>query len=157
MVQKPKIQYIGQFYVHGSEAKKLELLEQKKKARNKLPMARLQQIETIYVDPVALVAMAVAVVMLVVMLVGALQIHRDWQEYERVCGYMSYLNKRNAELTQEYHSKYDIEEVRTKAMALGLVPKAEVETMSVSVHIPEPEPEVSRIEEIKDFLEGLFA
>ena len=42
-------------------------------------------------------------------------------------------------------------------MALGLVPKAEVETMSVSVHIPEPEPEVSRIEEIKDFLEGLFA
>ena len=46
MVQKPKIQYIGQFYVHGSEAKKLELLEQKKKARTKLPLARLQQIET---------------------------------------------------------------------------------------------------------------
>ena len=157
MTQKPKIQYIGQFYVHGSEAKKLELLEQKKKARTKLPLARLQQIETIYVDPVALVAMAVAVVMLVVMLVGALQIHRDWQEYERVSDYTSYLNKRNAELTQEYHSKYDIEEVRTKAMALGLVPKAEVETMSVSVHIPEPEPEVRRIEEIKDFLEGLFA
>ena len=156
MVQKPKIQYIGQFYVHGSEAKKLELLE-KKQAKTKLPLARLQQIETIYVDPVALVAIAVAVVMLVVMLVGALQIHQDWAEYERVSDYMSYLNKRNAELTQEYHGKYDIEAVRTKAVALGLVPKEEVQTMSVSVHIPEPEPEVSRIEEIKDFLEGLFA
>ena len=30
MVQKPKIQYIGQFYVHGSEAIALELEEQRK-------------------------------------------------------------------------------------------------------------------------------
>ena len=36
MNQKPKIQYIGQFYIHGSEARALELQEQKKQAENNL-------------------------------------------------------------------------------------------------------------------------
>ena len=30
MTRKPEIQYIGQFYVHGSEARALELQEKKK-------------------------------------------------------------------------------------------------------------------------------
>ena len=74
MVQKPKIQYIGQFYVHGSEARALEQQEQKKKAKTKLPLARLERIEKIYVDPVALAGIAVAVVMLAVMVLGAVQL-----------------------------------------------------------------------------------
>ena len=40
MVQKPKIQYVGQFYVHGSEARKLELQQEKKKAKTSLPAVR---------------------------------------------------------------------------------------------------------------------
>lgn len=155
MVQKPKIQYIGQFYVHGSEARQLE--QERKKAKTKLPLARLQQIEKIYVDPVALMGIAVAVVMLAVMLVGALQIKDDWAEYERMSTYVSQLKRENAELAQEYRASYDLEDIRTKANALGLVSKEEVQTMAVTVTIPEPAPKVSRIQEIKAFLEGLFA
>ena len=45
MNQKPKIQYVGQFYVHGSEARQLQLQEQKRQAKTKLPLARIQKIE----------------------------------------------------------------------------------------------------------------
>lgn len=157
MVQKPKIQYIGQFYVHGSEARQLELEQQRKKAKTSLPLARLQKMEKIYVDPVALVGIAVAVVMLVVMMIGALQIRSDWAEYERVSAYVSQLKRENAEKTHEYRASYDLEDIRIKATAMGLVPKEELQTMTVTVTIPEPEPEISRIDEIKWFLEGLFA
>ena len=95
MVQKPKIQYIGQFYVHGSEAKKLEL-QQQRTARFRQPIEKLQKIERIYVDPVALVGIAVAVVMLVTMVLGALQIRNDWMEYNEVASYVSWLKAEKA-------------------------------------------------------------
>ncbi len=155
MVQKPKIQYVGQFYVHGSEARKLE--QPVKKNKTVLPLKKLQQIETIYVDPVALVGIAVAVLMLAVMLLGTMQLQEDWAEYKRLSGYVSNLNQENARLTQEYHDSFDLEEVRTKALALGMVPKSDVERRSVTVRLPEPKPQISRIDEIRGFLEGLFA
>lgn len=157
MAQKPKIQYIGQFYVHGSEARALALEEQKKQAKTKLPLARLQQIEKIYVDPVALVGIVVAVVMLVTMVIGALQLKEDWADYARMSSYVSQLKLDNAQKTVEYRSGYDLEDIRTKALAMGLVPREEVETMTIAVSIPESEPEPGRMEQIKWFLEGLFA
>ena len=156
MNQKPKIQYVGQFYVHGSEAKKLEL-QQQRTARFRQPIEKLQQIERIYVDPVALVGIVVAVVMLVTMVMGALQIRRDWEEYNAVSSYVSWLKEQKAEKQIDYRKAYDLEDIATKAHALGLVPKSEVKTMTVTVVVPEPEPEVSRIEEIKGFLEDMFA
>ena len=45
MNQKPKIQYVGQFYVHGSEARALQLQQEKRQAKTKLPLARIQRIE----------------------------------------------------------------------------------------------------------------
>ena len=59
MVRKPDIQYVGQFYVYGSEAKQLAQQTEKKKARTRLPLERLQNIQKVYVDPVALVGMVV--------------------------------------------------------------------------------------------------
>ena len=156
MVQKPKIQYIGQFYVHGSEAKKLEL-QQQRTARFRQPIEKLQKIERIYVDPVALVGIAVAVVMLVTRVLGALQIRNDWMEYNEVASYVSWLKAEKAEKQIAYRKAYDLEDITTKAHALGLVPKSEVKTATVTVVLPEPEPEVSRIEEIKSFLEDMFA
>ena len=40
---------------------------------------------------------------------------------------------------------------------MGMVPKSELQTMTVSVTVPEREPELTRMEEIRFFLEGLFA
>ena len=157
MNQKPKIQYVGQFYVHGSEARQLQFQEEKRQAKTKLPLARIQKIEKVYVDPVALAGIAVAVVMLVTMVLGAIQIKRDWDQYERVSTYVSELKKENARKNHAYRLSYDLKDIESKALAMGLVPKSELQTMTVSVTVPEPEVALTRMEEIKYFLEGLFA
>ena len=157
MNQKPKIQYVGQFYVHGSEARKLQLQEEKRQAKTKLPLARIQAIEKIYVDPVALAGIAVAVLMLVTMVLGAIQLKKDWDQYEQVSAYVSELKRENARMSHVYRSSYDLEDIKTKALSMGMVPKSELQTMAVTVTMPEPEVEPTRMEEIRFFLEGLFA
>ncbi|MCI7019525.1 MAG: hypothetical protein MR913_06915 [Clostridiales bacterium] len=157
MNQKPKIQYVGQFYIHGSEARQLELQEKKKRAKSKLPMERLHKAEVIYLDPVAIFGITVALIMLAVMIVGAVRIHADWQEYRVMSDYVSRLNSENAQLQADYRSQYDLEDIRVKAAALGMVPKSELEKRTVYVTVPQPEPEMTWLEEIQWFLNGLFA
>lgn len=156
MNQKPKIQYVGQFYIHGSEARQLELQEKKKRAKSKLPMERLHKAEVIYLDPVAIFGITVALIMLAVMIVGAVRIHADWQEYRVMSDYVSRLNSENAQLQADYRSQYDLEDIRVKAAALGMVPKSELEKRTVYVTVPQPEPEMTWLEEIQWFLNGLF-
>ena len=157
MNQKPKIQYVGQFYVHGSEARQLQLQEQKRQAKTKLPMARIQKIEKIYLDPVALIGIAVSVVMLVTMILGAVQIKRDWDQYEQVAAYVSELKRDNARKSHAYRASYDLDDIKNKALAMGMVPKSDLQTVAVEVTMPEPEAVLTRSEEIRLFLEGLFA
>ena len=157
MSQKPKIQYVGQFYIHGSEARQLELQEKKKQAKSKLPLERLRKIEGVFLDPVAIFGIVTALVMLTVMILGVLQIRDDWEEYRVMSNYVSRLNSENAQLQADYRSQYDLEDIRVKAQALGMVPKSELEVRTVYVTIPQPEPEMTWLEEIQWFLSGLFA
>ena len=157
MSQKPKIQYVGQFYIHGSEARQLELQEKKKQAKSKLPLERLRKMEVIYLDPVAIFGIVTALVMLTVMVLGVLQIRDDWEDYRAMSNYVSRLNSENAELRADYRSRYDLEDIRVKAQALGMVPKSELEVRKVYVTIPQPEPEMTWLEEIQWFLSGLLA
>ena len=157
MSQKPKIQYVGQFYIHGSEARQLELQEKKTRAKSKLPLERLRKVEVVYLDPVAIFGIVTALVMLTVMILGVLQIRDDWEEYRVMSNYVSRLNSENAQLQADYRSQYDLEGIRVKAQALGMVPKSELEVRTVYVTIPQPEPEMTWLEEIQWFLSGLFA
>ena len=71
--------------------------------------------------------------------------------------YVSYLNKANARLEETYRSGYNLEDIRNKALAMGLVPVEELERRTVTVTVPEKEPEVSRIQQWRETLENLFA
>ena len=157
MNQKPKIQYVGQFYIHGSEARQLELQEKKKQAKGRLPLERLRKAEAIYLDPVAILGIVAALVLLAAMTLGALQILEDWQEYRTMSSYVTWLNSENAIKTAEYRTKYDLEDIRMKAQALGMVPREELEISHVYVTVPQPEPEMTWWEEVQWFFEGLFA
>ena len=157
MVQKPKIQYIGQFYVHGSEARALELEQQKKQTKTKLPLAKLETIEKIYVDPVALVAIGVAVFMLAVMIFGAVQLQQDWVAYQQMHDYVTDLKVENAQLTHIYQGGYDLEDIEMKALAMGLVPKSELKTMTVTITIPEKEPVLTWDQKVVRFWNELWA
>ena len=157
MAQKPKIQYVGQFYVHGSEARALQLEEERKKAKARRPLARLQQVELIYVDPVAVVSIAVSLIMLATMLTGVLALKSDWAEYEQMATYVSFLNKQNAKLEKEYREGYNLEDIEAKALALGLVPRDQLENRTVTVTMPVEEPEISRVDMIRQYFEDMFA
>lgn len=157
MAQKPKIQYVGQFYVHGSEARALQLEEERKKAKARSPMARLQQVQLIYVDPVAIVSIVVSVIMLATMLTGVMALKQDWAEYEQMSAYVSYLNKQNAKLEKEYRAGYDLADIQSKALALGLVEKDQLPSRDVYVTIPVKEAEPSRVDQIRQYFEDMFA
>jgi len=157
MTKKPEIQYIGQFYVHGSAARQLEVLPEKRKPRTRLPKAKLERIEKIYVDPVALVAVAVAVFMLISMVVGVMQVKNDWAEYQELSGYLHQLKTTNHEKTLKFRSTYTLEDIRVKATALGMIPKAEAESIIVSVSLPRPAPAPTWSDNVRWFLSGLFA
>ena len=157
MSQKPKIQYVGQFYIHGSEARQLEQEAKRKQAKSKLPLERLRSVREISLDPVAIGGILVSLVLLAVMIVGALQLKTDWANYRVMDSYVSRLSSQNAKLTEEYRSQYDLEDIRSKAEALGMVPREELQTRSVYVTVPQPEPEPTWWENLQWFLEGLFA
>ena len=159
MIQKPKIQYIGQFYTHGSEARKLELEQeqQKRKAKTKLPLAKLEKIEVVYIDPVAVIGIAVALVMLITMVVGATQLKTDWESYNIMSGYVSRLKLENAKLTDRYRAGYDLDDIASKAQAMGLVAAEELATTTIQVTLPEPEHVTTWEEELVWFWNGLWA
>ena len=157
MNQKPKIQYIGQFYVHGSEARALELQEQKKQAKTKLPLAKLESIREIRVDPVAMVAIAVAVFMLAVMVLGAVQLQNDWIAYNQMADYVHQLRSENIQKTVIYRAGYDLNDIEMKALAMGLVPVSELKTVSITLTPPEVQPEMTWDQKVVRFWNGLWA
>ncbi len=159
MAQKPEIQYIGQFYVHGSEARALQL-QQKQAARQKkaeLPQPQIQRIRKVQVDVLAIVSLLMAVVLLVVMVSGVMQLQEAWQELRIAQQYVSELETANRSLTVRFRSAYDLEQVRSAALAMGMIPAAEASTMKVRVTVPQPEPERTVIDDMVWFLEGLLA
>lgn len=157
MVQKPEIQYIGQFYVYGSEARQAAPKQSQRKSKYLLPEIRPQREQWIYVDPVALCAMVVAVVMLVALALGALQISESWREYDAMEQYLVELKKENSQLEHTYREGFVLEEIESAALALGMIPATEVEVIPVKVTVPEPEAEPTAWDEIVWFLTGLFA
>ena len=157
MNQKPKIQYIGQFYVYGSEARALEQQNQTRKPKTTLPVEKLAKIQKIYVDPVALIAIAVSVFMLATMIVGVQQLRTDWEEYQVVADHVHTLREDNHTKTEQMRQLYDRAAIRNKAETMGLIPKAEAERMTVTVTAPEIAPEPTWWENAVWFVKGMFA
>ena len=161
MAQKHEIQYVGQFYIHGSEARKLAEEQKKNRAQNVLPLERLKSIQKIYVDPVALIGLAVAVFMAVTMVLGAMNIRQAWDAYEDMQDHLTQLKDKNASLSLKYTDGYDLAEIEAAAITLGLVPKENLTTIPVQVTVPEIPEEPTAWEAFKDYVEwfvdGLFA
>lgn len=156
MARKPEIQYIGQFYVYGSEAKKVEPAQKPKKAKTTLPEAKPQVVREIALDPVAICGVLVAAMMIISMILGAVHIQDAWDQYEGARHYLTGVRVEHTALTHQYSSSYNLEEIRTMAETMGLVPVEQLQTIQLQVTIPEPEPEPTIWDDIRWFLEGLF-
>ena len=159
MALKPEIQYIGQFYLHGSEAKAVAVKQEpeKKQSEYKLPLHRFEKVQKIHVDPLAICSILRAAVLLVGMVAGTLQIQSAWQDLEAANRYVYNLETIHRQKLSEYRASFDPEEVRATAVTMGMIPVAEAKTMGITVTIPEPAAEPTLWEDIAWFLEGLFA
>lgn len=157
MAQKPEIQYIGQFYIYGSEAKKLAEKKEQKKAKTQLPVQRVERVRKVYVDPLAIASLCVAAVMLVTMVMGALSLQGAWEDLEIARQRVYELQNDNLVLASEYRSGYNLSEVRSAALALGMIPAEEAQLMHINVSVPVQQPEPTLLDDIVWFLEGLFA
>lgn len=155
MIQKPKIQYVGQFYIYGSEAQALK--EKQKKARTRLPVARPVPVNEIWVEPTAIFSILLAAALLVTMAVGVLRLYGDLRSYTVMADYVDELAQENTRLRETYREGLDLNEVENRAKALGLVSVDEVEKRTIRLTVPAPQPEETLWDDIQWFFRGLFA
>ncbi len=155
MARKPDIQYV-RFYTDGSTARKLEVQSpQKHKAAN--PRPKKQQGYVIYVDPLAVAGILLAVLMLISMLVGSIQLAVAKQQLSDTQAYVTTLRQGNEQLQRTYEEGYDLSEVEKSALALGMIPASQAQTITVQVEEETVVEEVTFWDRLSMKLEELFA
>ena len=154
MARQPDIQYI-RFYTDGSAARKVAPVAPLKTI--KLPKIKLKKRVTLQIDPLAVAGIVMAAVMMVLMVVGMAKLSAATGEMETMSGYVQTLSEENAQLQKTFSEGYDLEEVERTALALGLVPKEQVQHITVSVPPVEIQEEPGAWQRLCAFLTGLFA
>lgn len=132
MTQRASVQYV-RFYTHGTAARKLEYAVPEKKQMTALPKPKKVKRRKIYVDPVAILGVVVAVCMLIVMTVGIKQLQQAQHDAVVMELYVEQLTQENEILTAEYAGSYDIEMVEQTARSLGMVPRENVPHSTIEV------------------------
>ena len=156
MAKKYGIEYVN-YYTDGSTARKIMPALRSVKAM--LPKPKKHKRRVIYLDPVAVLGMTVAICMLFMMFVGLVQLKDARQKTMSMEQYVNRLDDQKELLSEQYHAGYDIEEVEHTALALGMVPKSQVQ--QTTIHMPMLETQtvesVTLWEQIGTFLSSLFA
>jgi cell division protein FtsL len=160
MARQPDIQYI-RYYTSGSAARKIELQPEKKKKNTvavpQRPRTRKQNKMVIHLDPISMLAVMVAGIMLITMVIGMLRLGQVNAEVDAMNGYVEQLQQENSALRQEYESGYDLEDVEQKALEMGLVPIEQVEHVTIEVPETPVEAEPTFWEKAAAFFSELFA
>ena len=156
MARGTSVQYI-QFYTDGSAARKAAPVVPLQTAA--LPNVKKRKKIIIRVDPVAVLGIVVAVLMLCLMIGGITELRAAQEQTAAMEQYVSELQQENKSLQAEYSAGYDIEEVERMARAIGMVPAEQVTKVPVRLSAP-PQPQTESLgfwDSITTFLAGLFA
>lgn len=159
MVRHPEVQYI-RFYTDGSAARKVEVANPVRKTKT-VPKTRKKKKIVLYVDPLAILGILTAVVMVIVMLCSMAKLEEAEAETAAMEQYVAQLREENAMLQDEYEAGYDIQEVERTALALGMIPMEQAQ----HVTLEKPSTPAVQLETretdawdwIYTFLAGLFA
>ena len=155
MARKPDIQYV-RFYTDGSAARQLEV-QSPRKYKTAAPRPRKKRGYVIYVDPLAVAGILLAVGMLIAMLVSGIQLIVARQQLSDTKAYVTTLSQNNEHLRQTYEEGYDLAEVEKSALALGMIPVSQAPTISIEIEQEEVVEEVTFWERMAMKLEELFA
>ena len=162
MAQKAEIQYVHHYYTAGTAAEKVAQKAASKEHKKKpLPLFEPPVLEpdqkiNLVVDPLSLVTMVAAAVLVVMMVASLFQYSAAHQRQVALQEYVYILNDENIRLEQKYKAGLDLEEIRVQALALGMIPAEEATTISISGSIPVPEAEPTLGERLGLFMSGLF-
>lgn len=152
---KPEIQYV-RFCTDGSAARQpVWELAPKKKKKN-LPKPAVRKKIDLYLDPLAMVGLLLAVVMVFLMTVGAMQLYRAQVREQALQRYIQSLEEEKDALEEKYRDSYDLEQVRQIAESMGMVPRSQVPVIVIAEPEPEEQP-MSFWEHIELFLVDLLA
>ena len=153
MARQFDVQYISA-YTDGSVARKLEMPKLRKSAKKNAPK-RSKKI-VLHIDPMAIMGILVAGIMLIALTAGVLRLVDARRELAAMDAYVQSLRQENTALQEAYEAGCDLENVRQTAQALGMVPVEQVKQVSIRVQTPQTE-QPSGWEQIRLFLAGLFA
>jgi hypothetical protein len=159
MAKKHDILYVN-FYTGGSAAHKIELTPPQPRYPEPAvePQAKPKQRTVVYVDPLAMVSIAVSVVMLVLMVVGMMTLTEAHTKENQIADSLQLLQAENVRLQAEFDDLYDPAVIKDTALALGMVPVEQVEHRTIQVMPVEEIPEEPTFwEQVQDFFAGLFA
>jgi len=157
MTMQPDILYVPYCY-DGTAARKMQPRRAPAQQVQRTQVNRRRRKKTVVrIDPVAVLATAVACIMLVCMAVGMMRLNAMDEQTAQYETYLAQLEAENVVLQAQYHENYDVEDVRQKALAMGMVPREQIPQITVQVQPPVVEEEPGFWEEIGTFLAGLFA
>lgn len=153
MAQNMRVQYV-QFYTGGSAARKLDIPTPKAAPK---PRTKKQKRILVHIDPIAILGIMVAAVMLILMAVGFSKLEDTRQEAQQMESYVSSLRRENAALQEQYITGFDPEQVERTALGLGMIPQEQAEHVSIPVSVMKEESQPNAWDSIITFLTGLFA
>lgn len=148
------VRYI-RFYTDGSTARKVET--SRPAVKKQLPKQKKRKKIVLYVDPIAIFGIMTAVVMLVIMTVSMVMLHNAENRAVAMEQRVVELQAEHDALVEEYEAGYDLAQVEKTALALGMVPKEQVEHVTLYVGAAPQEQPVTLWNQILSFLSGLFA
>lgn len=155
MARRTEVQYVN-FYTAGSAAYKLEPVTQPKKKAS-LPKPRRAKRIRVYVDPMAVLGVCVAMVLLVMMFVSLAHWNAAQGQEAQLQAYVTQLQAENAQLREEYLAAYDPQEVYEIATAMGMIPAEQAQRVRITVTEPAQQEEPTAWENFCMLLTGLFA
>lgn len=155
MREQPKIEYVRQLYIYGSEVQAPARRAGGEKVA--LPKPKRRHVQKIYINPVALAGIVLAVTMLVLMGVSAFRLQAGWEAYNAASELLTEVKRENAALDHTFHTGFDPEDIRAKAEELGMVDKSEAPVMTLKIHVPQEDSQPTWLDDLKWFLKGLFA
>lgn len=145
-----------EFYTDGSAARQIELKPHK--GLPDQPKRPKQKKILIRVDFLALSGILVAAVMLVLMIVGAGNLMESTREVARMEEYVSQLETENEKLDTAYHAGFDPEQIRERALEMGMVPAEELPVVTIQISGNDAVEEPQNIwASVWSFLTDLFA
>ena len=130
MAQQLDVRYVN-YYSSGSSALKIAPAASTKA----LPLPRRNKAKrvTLLVDPIACLGILLATVMTILITVGIVKLNTARADASAMASYVSTLEQDNAALKSEFSQKCDLDEVKSVALALGLVPLEDVTHITIDM------------------------